>query len=465
MQAADTFWDPPAWNPIGGCSHASAGCENCFAQGLIPLQKSRRTSIYFNVTEWFRGRHRFNGHLTARPPGHRDWLFPLKWKGADNPLLGVGKPSILFVADMCDLFEENRPKSIIDKVVATVAASDHIGLILTKRTQRMSEYFLADRRPIVVKALESCRLWLGFSAEDQRCFDKRWPPMKKLAAEGWFTFVSIAPMLGPVRLPDDFLALGKRTWCLCYGEQGPNWRPMDPDWTRAVRDQCREAGIPFFMKQMAGKQSIPPDLLVRQFPEWPPQAATKKLVVNVRGTNGSGKSTVVRTLIRRYGATPLYGALGRSNPEAYQFKIPTVADPVFVIGPYEGTTPGCDRIENTDVLLDLIKKYQQIGHVIFEGMVVSTYYGKVGSSLERWRDRSLIVFLDTPVEVCIERVEARRSVSRHRTTKPFETGLRQKFATIAGLKEKMIAAGIRTITVSSTDAPSAIVRELSSRSA
>jgi protein gp37 len=60
------------------------------------------------------------------------------------------------------------------------------------------------------------KIWWGFSAEDQARFDLRWPAMRAL--EGFTIFVSIAPMIGAVRLPDDFLALGK--WVICSGEQG-----------------------------------------------------------------------------------------------------------------------------------------------------------------------------------------------------------------------------------------------------
>jgi protein gp37 len=73
-------------------------------------------------------------------------------------------------------------------------------------------------------------------------------------------------MLRPVRLPDDFLALGR--WVIVSGEQGPYQlcRPMDVRWARALRDQCAPAGIAFYMKQLGRKRPIPPDLLIRQFP-------------------------------------------------------------------------------------------------------------------------------------------------------------------------------------------------------
>jgi protein gp37 len=231
------------------------------------LLQSRETELYAGVIDWSAfNEPEFNGLLTVLPAAHRLWRWPLDWRGADTPVMGPGKPSIIFVCDMCDLFEEARPIPIINLVVGTVAASHHIGLILTKRARRMANYFIGQS-PITVRL---CRqsLWLGFSAEDQRWFNERWPPMRDLARRGWFVFVCIAPMIGAVTLPPDFLKLAR--WVICYGEQGPGaWRYMNADWARAVKKQCFEAGIPFFFKQIAGKRPIPYDLRIRQFPRWP----------------------------------------------------------------------------------------------------------------------------------------------------------------------------------------------------
>jgi protein gp37 len=38
-------------------------------------------------------------------------------------------------------------------------------------------------------------------------------------------------------------------WVIAGGESGPGARPMHPAWVRSLRDQCVEAGIPFFFKQ------------------------------------------------------------------------------------------------------------------------------------------------------------------------------------------------------------------------
>jgi hypothetical protein len=114
------------------------------------------------------------------------------------------------------------------------------------------------------------KLLLGFSAENQKWFDRRWADMRPLAEAGYFVYVALSPLLGPVTLPPDFLALGKRTWVVVYGECN-RWerelcRPLEPNWVRAIRDQCSTAGIPFFIRGMHTGAHIPPDLHIRQFP-------------------------------------------------------------------------------------------------------------------------------------------------------------------------------------------------------
>lgn len=88
--------------------------------------------------------------------------------------------------------------------------------------------------------------------------------MRPLAENGWLTFTSLQPLLEPVTLPPDFLSLGR--WCSVGGEQHPGNREMDFSWVRDLRDQCRAAGIPIFVKQ-ATRKWLPPDLQIRDFPK------------------------------------------------------------------------------------------------------------------------------------------------------------------------------------------------------
>jgi len=48
-------------------------------------------------------------------------------------------------------------------------------------------------------------------------------------------------------------------WIVAGGESGPGARPCDLSWLRSVRDQCAEAGVPCFVKQL-GSISIAPDV-------------------------------------------------------------------------------------------------------------------------------------------------------------------------------------------------------------
>ena len=265
MYGHDWWWDV-GWNPFGGCAYVSVGCKNCFVPSWL-ASHTHSKDVHQGVTDRVNGRGVFNGKLTALPEMDKLWDWPRYWPGAEKPKLGPGKPSLIWIGDMSDLFHEDRPKEIIDRALGTVVISKHIGLVLTKRTARMAEYFAALTPH--TKRLWKDKLLLGFSAENQECFDRRWADVRPLAEAGLFVFVSIAPMLGPVTLLDDFLALGKRTWVIVSGEQKiprTRCRDMGPNLARAVRDQCRKAGVPFFMKQMAKGAYIPLDLQIRLFP-------------------------------------------------------------------------------------------------------------------------------------------------------------------------------------------------------
>jgi protein gp37 len=92
--------------------------------------------------------------------------------------------------------------------------------------------------------------------------------MRPLTEAGWT--LSAAPLIGPMMLPVDFLE--RAVWVIASGEQGPrrDCRDMKLSWSRSLRDQCRTAGIAFFMKQRARKAPLPPDLLIWEYPRVAP---------------------------------------------------------------------------------------------------------------------------------------------------------------------------------------------------
>lgn len=123
--------------------------------------------------------------------------------------------------------------------------------------------------------------WLGITAENQKAADERIPILLQIPAA--VRFVILEPLLSPVdlKLVDDYDPIGGlRTnadmldWVIAGCESGPKRRPAKLKWLRDIRDQCQEAGVPLFIKQIevSGKVSHnmnewPEDLRIRQFPE------------------------------------------------------------------------------------------------------------------------------------------------------------------------------------------------------
>jgi protein gp37 len=174
-------------------------------------------------------------------------------------------PSLIAVNLNGDTFYEGHPIEAIARTIATIVLSDHIGLFLTRRQRRMRDYILAQSHRTIRHWIP--KLWLGISACTQAEFDLRWwPDLYDIARLGFTVFVSLAPLVEPITLPPELLALGDRAWVIVNGhEKVPHARARDtdPDWMRALRDQCAPAGVPIFVK---GPIPIPLDLLIRQFP-------------------------------------------------------------------------------------------------------------------------------------------------------------------------------------------------------
>lgn len=104
--------------------------------------------------------------------------------------------------------------------------------------------------------------------------------------------------------------------------------------------------------------------------------------------------------------------------EAYELGIPGISGEVFIIGKYETPCGGCDGINTQDEVCRRVRKYAKKGHVIFEGLIVTSCYKRYLDLFKKLKHPYRFVFLNTKIETCIKMVERRRASRGN--TKPLD---------------------------------------------
>lgn len=139
-------------------------------------------------------------------------------------------------------------------------------------------------------------------------------------------------------------------------------------------------------------------------------------ILNPRGTNGAGKTELVRQVMAMYGweridhVEPVY-CKGRERPICYRLRHPLGGRPLVVLGHYEVTCGGCDTIGDLDKVFRLTSGYASSGHdVLLEGWAVSREYQR--SAALAAKHRLHVLRLSTPLDQCIRNVIARRHARR-----------------------------------------------------
>jgi protein gp37 len=211
MRNTKIEWTEKVWNPSIGCSKISPGCKFCYAEV-------------------------FARRLQAM--GFKEYKDGFKFKILPHRLqepLKIKKPTKFFVNSMSDLFHEEMPFEYLDKIFEIMKRTQHhIYQILTKRADRMYEYFLSRDVPKNV--------WLGVSVENA-FYKSRIDYLRKVNAS--IRFISFEPLIGPV----GELNLSGIHWVIVGGESGKKARPMKKEWVEEIFSICKEQNVAFFFKQ------------------------------------------------------------------------------------------------------------------------------------------------------------------------------------------------------------------------
>jgi len=263
MENTNIEWAHHTFNPWIGCQKVSPACDNCYAEA----QDKR----FRNGANW--GPHSARTRTSAA-----NWKKPLKW---NKEAAAKGIRYRVFCASLADVFDNSAAITSgwhgdLWHLIHSTPQLDW--LLLTKRPQNIKK-MLPEEYGLPAWGSGWHNVWLGTTAENQSEADRRIPHLLEVPAK--VRFLSCEPLLGPIdfsldrlwyeNCPDDceycyvepdtnaFVCNrceeSEKTedvgidWIICGGESGPNARPMHPEWARSLRDQCKEAGVPFLFKQ------------------------------------------------------------------------------------------------------------------------------------------------------------------------------------------------------------------------
>lgn len=264
IRAIDTDTGRKGW----ACTKVSAGCDHCYAEVLNRRWGTRRAFDKDNAVfvDWVLVEEELRAILRAKATGAR-----------------------VFVGDMTDLFHERVRREWLDRLFAVFALRPDLTFqVLTKRPHFARRY-LGDpetaNRVLLAAADEWNHLgaaqrerlrpagytpmpwplpnvWLGTSVEDQAA---TWRVPTLLACPAAVRFLSCEPLIGPLTIErwlaapnwweagtDDRQVGARVDWVIAGGESGAGHRVLDLDHARRLRDECAEAGVPYFFKQVGG---------------------------------------------------------------------------------------------------------------------------------------------------------------------------------------------------------------------
>ena len=167
------IWTDTTWNPVTGCSKVSPWCRLCYAEKMTARLQKMGQSKYAAGFDT----------VVAHP---ETFDAPLSW----------GKPRLVFVNSMSDLFHRDVSDEVLAEVWATMVKADwHHFQVLTKRPHRMA-------RKIETLGLDTpAHIWLGTSVENQKFAESRIPALLSISGES-LRWISAEPLLGPLDLMD-----------------------------------------------------------------------------------------------------------------------------------------------------------------------------------------------------------------------------------------------------------------------
>lgn len=231
-------WCDHTFNPWEGCQKVGPGCDHCYAE--------TRNARFAGGTaiNWGPGAPR-------RRTSASNWEMPKRWNDQASAFWERhGRRQRVFCASLADVFDNAVDPNWRADLFSLIHKTPRLDwLLLTKRIGNVEPMlgamnFLYGDNPSVLEMMPLPNVWIGATITNREEMLRDAP--KLLAISARVRFWSAEPLLGDLgQVPKELLP----EWVIAGGESGPGARPMHPTWARSLRDQCRQAGVPFLFKQ------------------------------------------------------------------------------------------------------------------------------------------------------------------------------------------------------------------------
>jgi len=262
-ETSQIAWTRSTFNPWIGCTKIGPGCDGCYAEALDKRMK------FGGAVHWGPGVPR----MRTMPA---TWSQPVKWNKQAPTSTFAGKKGFwpVFCASLADVFDNDVNPYWRRDLFALIEITPNLSwLLVTKRIGNvrgmMPSHWVSAGFP------DHVRLMITVVNQEEADRD-----ISKLLTLPCKNGVSYEPALGPV---DWSRWLGRQCdngsvpgldWIIVGGESGQpghKARSFDVAWARSTVQQCTNAGVPVFVKQL-GSNSNWPDMFDRAGTdpaEWP----------------------------------------------------------------------------------------------------------------------------------------------------------------------------------------------------
>jgi len=176
------------------------------------------------------------------------------------------------------------------------------------------------------------------------------------------------------------------------------------------------------------------------------------MIIQLRGTSGSGKTYTARSFMECYAPDiQICDIGGKTVAHCVYWEM----QPVYLLGSYKNVCGGCDSISSQDMVCSLVRHFSQFGHVIFEGLIMSHLYARyaaLADEMSEAGDVFTFAFMDTPLELCLERIVQRRiTKGNYKELNPDNTI--GKYESTHAVAEKLRKAGYNVVWINHKKTP------------